>query len=354
LTRPALDDSLARVKQASSRLGRQVRFMEVCGTHTHAIARAGLKKLIQDEIHLVSGPGCPVCVTSQGDIERMLSLARIPGLVVTTFGDMIRVPGVDSSLQEERAGGADVRIVYSPRDALELAQEDPSSQVVFLAVGFETTAPAIAATALQAVETNVQNLSFYVSHKLIVPAMRAVLEGGAALEGFLTPGHVSVILGADAYSPVVAEYGIPCVATGFEPPDIMEGLAMLTEAVADGKNESAIQYTRAVTPEGNVRARDVMFRAFRECDADWRGIGVIPGSGLCLRDEFESLDAVKRFSLPDPPEVELKGCRCGEVLKGLIDPSECTLFGKACTPASPVGPCMVSSEGSCAARYRYG
>ncbi len=328
--------------------------MEVCGTHTHTIARAGLKKLIENEIHLVSGPGCPVCVTAQGDIERMLSLARIPGTVVTTFGDMIRVPGVESSLQEERAKGADVRIVYSPRDALELARSNPSSQVVFLAVGFETTAPAIAATALQALDAGVKNFSLYVSHKLIVPAMRAVLDGGAALQGFLTPGHVSVILGADAYRPVAEEYRVPCVATGFEPADIMEGLAMLLELVAGKRMESAIQYTRAVTPEGNARARDIMFQAFRECDAHWRGIGVIPGSGLALRDEFASLDAVKRFSLPAPPEAQLKGCRCGEVLKGLIDPSECGLFGAACTPSSPVGPCMVSSEGSCAARYRYG
>jgi hydrogenase expression/formation protein HypD len=353
LTRPALDDSLYRVKNAASRIGRKVRFMEVCGTHTHAIARAGLKKLIENEIRLVSGPGCPVCVTAQGDIEGMLSLARIPGTTVTTFGDMIRVPGVESSLQEERAGGADVRIVYSPRDALELARATPETQVVFLAVGFETTAPAIAATALDAAQTGVENFSLYVSHKLIVPAMRAVLDGGAALEGFLTPGHVSVIIGADAYRPVAAEYGVPCVATGFEPSDIMEGLAMLLELAADGRNESAIQYTRAVTPDGNARARNIMMKAFEECDADWRGLGVIPGSGLALRDEFESLDAVKRFSLPDTPAVEIEGCRCGEVLKGLIDPSECALFGETCTPSSPVGPCMVSSEGSCAARYKY-
>jgi hydrogenase expression/formation protein HypD len=352
--RAALDDSLARVKAASSRVGRQVRVMEVCGTHTHAIARAGLKNLMGEQVHLVSGPGCPVCVTSQGDIERMLSLARIPGLITTTFGDMIRVPGIESTLQEERAKGADVRIVYSPRDALELARANPSAQVVFLAVGFETTAPAIAATALHAIETNMKNFSLYVSHKLIVPAMRAVLDGEAALDGFLTPGHVSVIIGADAYRPLAEEYGIPCVATGFEPADIMEGLAVLLDLVAGGRNESTIQYTRAVTPEGNARAYDTMMKAFEECDADWRGLGVIPGSGLGLRDEFEALDAVKRFSLPEPPDVEIEGCRCGDVLKGLIEPSECSLFGEACTPSSPVGPCMVSSEGSCAARYRYG
>jgi len=350
----SLEHVLSRIRKASGEIGRRVRVMEVCGTHTHVIARAGLKPLVRDEVALVSGPGCPVCVTAQRDIEKMLLLARRPGVTVATFGDMVRVPGINSSLERARAEGADVRVVYSARDALELARSDPSGEVVFLAVGFETTAPGVASVALEAAESGTANFSLLVSHKRIVPAMAAVLDGRVALDGFLTPGHVSVIIGSGAYEPLVREYGVPCVATGFEPCDVLEGLAMLLEIVAEHRAESVIQYTRAVTPGGNARARDIMMRVFETADAEWRGLGVIPGSGLRLREEFRKLDAEERFSLPEVPPTEIEGCACGEVLKGLLDPAHCPLFGNRCTPESPVGPCMVSSEGSCAATYRYG
>jgi len=284
----------------------------------------------------------------------MLLLARTPGVTVATFGDMIRVPGIESSLEQERAQGADVRIVYSPRDALELARADPSKQVVFLAVGFETTAPGVASMVLEAVGTKTENFSLLVLHKLVLPAMEAVLDGEAAIDGFLTPGHVSVIIGANAYEPFVKKYGVPCVATGFEPYDILDGLGILLELVVGNRAESVIQYTRAVTPEGNKRARDIMMEVFETIDVEWRGLGAIPESGLGLREAFAGLDAQKRFALPYVPQVKIEGCRCGEVLKGLIDPDECPLLGGRCTPGNPVGPCMVSSEGSCAARYKYG
>jgi hydrogenase expression/formation protein HypD len=284
----------------------------------------------------------------------MLRLAQRPGVTVCTFGDMIRVPGVTSSLEQERSAGAGVRIVYSALDALELAQAEPDREVAFLAVGFETTSPGIAAAVLRAKEQGLANFSVYASHKLIVPAMMAVLEGAARIDGFIAPGHVTVIIGPEAYRPVVERYGAPCVATGFEPEDVLEGVADLCECVRDGRNGSFIQYRRAVKPGGNRRAWDILMRAFEVSDAEWRGLGVIPGSGLALRPELAPFDAARRYDLPELEPVELRGCRCGDVLKGVLQPPACPLFGDVCTPRNPVGPCMVSSEGSCAARYRYG
>ena len=352
MARPAPEESVERIRSAAGKLKRKVRLMEVCGTHTMAVGRAGLRTLLPENVELVSGPGCPVCVTPQREIEQMILLSRTPGVTVCTFGDMVRVPGVDSSLERERAAGADVRVVYSASDALELAEKE--KEIVFIAVGFETTAPGVAAVALEAFEKGVSNFSLLVSHKLIPPAMEALLDGGSSLDGYMTPGHVSVIIGSRAYEPLARRHAVPCVATGFDPEDILEGVAMLLELIIDGRAGSFIQYRRAVRVEGNPRAREVMYRAYRISDAEWRGLGVIPESGLELRPEFDSLDAAKKFSLPELPPVEIPGCRCGEVLKGLIRPAECPLFGSECTPGTPVGPCMVSSEGSCAARYRYG
>lgn len=354
MTTRTVDGCLSRIRAASRAIGHRARIMEVCGTHTHVIARAGLKRLVQDEIELVSGPGCPVCVTSQRDIERMLALARLPEVTIATFGDMVRVPGATSSLERERAGGADVRVVYSPHGALDLAQDEPSREVLFLAVGFETTAPGVASIIREAAASEMRNFSIFACHKLIVPAMTALLGGTAALNGFLTPGHVSVIIGSDAYVPLVRAFNVPCVVTGFEPLDVLEGLAMVLEQIAEGRGESAIQYTRAVTPTGNRRAYEQMMWVFEPTDAEWRGLGAVPASGLRLRDEFRTFDAESRHPLPEfsPPDIE--GCRCGQVLRGLVQPSECPLFGTVCTPRAPVGPCMVSSEGSCAAAYRYG
>ncbi len=345
---------VTRICEAAGRISRPVRIMEVCGTHTHAIGRGGLRTLLPNNVELVSGPGCPVCVTSQQDIERMILLAREPGVTLCTFGDMVRVPGTTSSLERERATGADVRVVYSPLDALELAQCEPSRQVAFLAVGFETTAPGVAAMVLQAADLGLSNFSVYVSHKRIVPAMEAVLDGGSQLDGFLTPGHVSVIIGAEAYEELARAHEIPCVATGFEPADVLEGIAMLLDCVAEGRVGSVVQYTRAVKPGGNAKARAALDRAFDVSGADWRGLGGIPESGLVLKPALEHLDAAVRFGLPELEPTSIPGCRCGDVLKGIIHPPECGLFGEQCTPRTPVGPCMVSSEGSCAARYRYG
>jgi len=351
---PNPEACLQRLRDAAAAVGRHVRIMEVCGTHTHAIGKGGLRALMPENVELVSGPGCPVCVTSQCDIERILVLARTPGLATCTFGDMIRVPGLESSLERERSSGLDVRVVYSALDALRLAEQEPELEVAFLAVGFETTSPGIASAVLQAAQRDLGNLSFYVSHKLILPAMEAVLTGASHIDAFLTPGHVSVIIGIEAYEELAERFAVPCVATGFEPVDVIEGIAMLLELLRDEKVGSFVQYRRAIKPGGNRRAWDTLMSVFEVSDAEWRGLGVIPGSGLKLRPEFQRFDAVERYGLPEITAEPLPGCRCGDVLKGLIHPPECGLFGKQCTPRNPIGPCMVSSEGSCAARYKYG
>lgn len=348
------EELLSAIRSLSESLHRPVRLMEVCGTHTHAIGRGGLRAVLPDKVELISGPGCPVCVTSQRDVERMLLLARNPELTLCTFGDMIRVPGLESSLERERSQGADVRVVYSPLDALRLAVEKPDLEVVFLAVGFETTSPGVASVALRAAQSGIDNFSIYASHKLIVPAMEAVLDGASQIDGFLTPGHVTVILGPEVYEDLSLKHGIPCVATGFEPADVLEGIAMLLECLRDGKAGSFVQYTRAIRPGGNKRAWDTLLRAFEVGDAEWRGLGVIPGSGMVFRPAFDRYDAAKRYDLPELEPVQLPGCRCGDVLKGAIHPPECPFFGTTCTPRNPLGPCMVSTEGSCAARYKYG
>ena len=335
-------------------IARPIRIMEVCGTHTHAIGRSGLRSLMPPNIELVSGPGCPVCVTSQSDIERILILARRPGLTLCTFGDMVRVPGLTSSLERERSAGADIRVVYSAMEALELAGREDGREVVFLAVGFETTSPGVASLILQADHQGVANLSFFISHKLIVPAMEAVLQGGSRIDGFLAPGHVSVIIGPEAYEGLAIRYSVPCVVTGFEPADVLEAIVMLLDCIVEGRPGSFVQYARAVKPGGNRRAWEMLTRVFDITDAEWRGLGVIPRSGLTLKPAFTRFDAAERYPLPEMPSVQPPGCRCGDVLRGLIHPPECPLFRQECTPRNPVGPCMVSSEGSCAARYTYG
>lgn len=345
---------VSAIAEHARTLGRLIRIMEVCGTHTHAIGRGGIRALMPSNVELVSGPGCPVCVTSQRDVERMLLLAQVPGVTICTFGDMLRVPGLSSSLERERSRGADVRVVYSALDALSLAREESFRQVVFLAVGFETTSPGMAAVLRKAREEDIRDFSVFVSHKLIVPAMEAVLSGECLLDGFLTPGHVSVIIGTDAYEDLAQRHSLPCVATGFEPLDVLEGIAMLLGHMAEGRTGSFSQYSRAVRPGGNRRAWDTLMSVFEPSDGEWRGLGVIPASGLNLRKEYAGFDAVARFGLPEIPATDPPGCRCGDVLKGLIQPKECGLFGRACTPRNPLGPCMVSSEGSCAARYKYG
>lgn len=348
------DDLVSAIKRLAAALGRRIRIMEVCGTHTHTIARNGLRTLMPPNVELVSGPGCPVCVTAQRDIERMLILAQKSKVTVCTFGDMMRVPGVTSNLERERSVGADVRVVYSATDALRLAQTLPDRQVVLLAVGFETTAPGVAAVVRRADSAGVSNFSIYPAHKRIVPAIEAVLAGDARVDGLLTPGHVSVIIGAEPYEAPALRFGVPCVATGFEPRDVLEGIATVLGHVAEGRAGSFVQYRRAIRPMGNRVAQRTLMHVFDVADAEWRGLGAIPDSGLVLKPRFQPFDAAVRFDLPDVPPCPVPGCRCGDVLKGLIHPPECALFRNHCTPRRPIGPCMVSSEGSCAAWYTYG
>jgi hydrogenase expression/formation protein HypD len=326
--------------------------MEVCGTHTVAIARHGLRQALPDNVRLISGPGCPVCVTPQEQIDHFIALGQLDGVTLTTFGDMLRVPGSERSLEQARAEGVDARIVYSPMDAVALASRLPARQVVFFGIGFETTAPAVALAITEAKRQKLANFSVLCAHKLIPPAMLALLDSEVRVDGFICPGHVSVIIGSDAYRPI-ARRGKPCVVTGFEPADILRAVQLLLRQVAEGRAEVESEYARVVRPEGNRRAQDLLAQVFRTTGARWRGLGEIPQSGLEISGEYADFDAALRFQVDLPPPKEPAGCRCGDVLRGLIDPPECPLFGSACTPASPVGSCMVSAEGACQAHYRY-
>jgi hydrogenase expression/formation protein HypD len=325
--------------------------MEVCGTHTMAVARYGLRELLPAGLSLISGPGCPVCVTSVSDLDQMVALARLPQVTVTTFGDLIRVPASVTTLAAERAAGADVRVVYSARDAVAIAAAEPDREVVFAGIGFETTAPTVAAALLEARANGIHNFSVLSMHKTMPLALRALLDlGETPIGGFLLPGHVSVITGTACYEFLAGEYRVAGVVAGFEPGDI---LGALLRIVRQTRPAVEIEYTRAVRPEGNVVAQQLLERVFEPADADWRGLGVIPGSGLALSREFEDMDAGRRFAVDAGSPQEPAGCRCGEVLRGVLDPAACALFGARCTPQAPVGACMVSSEGACAARYRF-
>ena len=331
-----------------------IRLMEICGTHTMAIFRHGIRSLLPDHIELVSGPGCPVCVTSMDEIDRCVKLAGEPGVTVTTFGDMLRVPGSGDSLQMCAGRGADVRMVYASLDALRIAGENPDREVVFLGIGFETTAPTVAAAVRSAREQGIRNFSVLSAHKLLPPAMEALVSAGdLRIHGFLCPGHVSTIIGTSSYAEVADRFGIPCVVAGFEPLDILQSVLMLVRQIEAGEARAEIQYARAVSPEGNPAALRIMEEVFEPCDSAWRGLGEIPGSGLAVRGAFSDHDARARFDLDVPPAREPAGCRCADVLKGIVRPPDCPLFRKACTPRSPVGACMVSSEGTCAAYFKY-
>ncbi|MBM3860073.1 MAG: hydrogenase formation protein HypD [Verrucomicrobia bacterium] len=347
-----MNEALNRIAEQARRVGRNVTFMEVCGTHTMAVSRSGLRQLLPANVKLISGPGCPVCVTDTSYIDAAIELARRPGVIVTTFGDLIRVPGSESSLERERAAGADVRVVYSPADALALARENPDKQVVFLGVGFETTAPTVAWTIKKAAQDGVMNFSVLCAHKTMPFAMEALLKDQEVkIDGFICPGHVSVITGAQLYRFIPERYGIPCVVCGFEAVDVMKCIVMLLAQIAGKRTAVEIEYSRSVNETGNPAAQQLIAEVFEESDAGWRGIGVIPRSGLAIRKEFARWDAGRsvtfRESKPHP------GCRCGDVLRGVLTPPDCKLFAKVCTPTNPLGPCMVSSEGACAAFYKY-
>ncbi len=351
------DPTLARklLARIEARATRPVRLMEFCGGHTHAIMRYGLRTLLPETVDLRSGPGCPVCVTANADLDRAIALAQVPGLILTTFGDMVRVPGSTRSLQDAKAAGADVRMVYSTLDALKLARENPARPVVFLGVGFETTAPTVAAALLQAEAEGIDNFSVLSLHKLTPPATRAILDAGElALDGIIGPGHVTAIIGSDAWQFLPADYGVPVAVSGFESLDILRAVADLVDMIVDGQPAVANAYSRTVSQQGNRRALEVMDRVFETGAADWRGMGVVPASGLSIRPEFGRFDAARLFDVDPGPTREHKGCLCGDVLRGTVTPPQCPLFGKACTPARPIGPCMVSAEGACAAYYQFG
>jgi len=350
------DPKLARrlIAHISRRATEPMRFMEFCGGHTHAIMRYGLRQLLPANIKMLSGPGCPVCVTSCTDLDRAIALARIPGVILTTFGDMLRVPGSNGTLSAAKAQGADVRMVYSTLDAVQCARENPDRPVIFLGIGFETTAPTVAASILQAERAGIHNYYIFSLHKLTPPAMRAILDGGeVALSGIIGPGHVTTIIGSQAWAFLPEEYDMPCAVAGFEPLDILRAVAMLTNMLVEGRPAIANAYPRCVRREGNPSAQEIMYRVFQVTPADWRGIGTLPESGLGLREEFHHRDAALVFPVEISPSHQPKGCRCGDVLRGALSPTECPLFATRCTPTSPLGPCMVSSEGACAAYFTY-
>jgi hydrogenase expression/formation protein HypD len=329
-------------------------FMEVCGTHTMAVARFGIRERLPDAISLISGPGCPVCVTPVSVVDRIVAMSRLPGVIVATFGDMMRVPGSFSSLEAVRAEeGADVRIVTSPLDALSIAAASPDRRVVFMGVGFETTAPAIAASIERAKSERISNYFVLSAHKVMPPPMEALSQGEIGIHGYLCPGHVSAIIGSHPYEVLANQYGIGCVISGFEPTDILQSILMLVGQCVSGKPRVEIQYNRVVHSEGNLSALALMNLVFEPTDSEWRGLGVIPKSGLAIRSGYRDWDAEVQIPVDPGPSVEPEGCRCGEVLRGLIRPAQCPLFGGICTTDHPIGACMVSSEGACAASYRY-
>ena len=350
-------DTLKLVKKIS-RLAdgkRSLRFMEVCGTHTVAIFRSGIRQILPDNVELVSGPGCPVCVTCDEYIDKAIAYARRKNLVIATFGDMLKVPGSRSSLAAVSAEGADVRIVYSPLDAIKLAEENPHKQIIFLAVGFETTAPTAAATVIAARIRGVKNLFMLSAQKLVPPALKLLLNDAAVhVDGFLLPGHVAVVVGAKTFKFLATEFNIPSAIGGFEADEILSALVNLLEQVDSGRATVANEYRSVVTDDGNVAAQKVLAQVYAVADAEWRGMGVIPASGLRMRDEFAEFD-IERVEPIEIERVDKKSaCRCGDVLRGLINPTNCPLFGRACKPLHAIGPCMVSVEGVCAAWFKYG
>jgi len=331
------------------------RFMEFCGGHTVTIFRYGIRRILPSTIDMVSGPGCPICVTANADLDKAIALAQIPEVIIATFGDMLKIPGSHSSLQEVKANGADVRMVYSTMDALKIAEDNPGKSVVFLGIGFETTAPTIAASILQAEENGIKNYYVLSLHKLCPPVIRAVLDSGEVkLHGLICPGHVSAIIGSHPWEFIAQDYGIPCVVSGFEPLDILQCVNMLVAQIENGESKVEIAYRRGVRPEGNQQALKLMEEVFETCPAEWRGIGEVPDSGLKVRKEYQPFDAEVAFDIDPGSPYEPEGCICGDILRGVKTPLDCRLFGKVCTPESPVGPCMVSSEGSCSAYYLYG
>jgi len=350
-------DTLELVKKISRLAAgkKNLRLMEVCGTHTVAIFRSGIRQILPDNVELVSGPGCPVCVTEDDYIDKAIAYARRENFIVATFGDMLKVPGSRSSLAAAQAEGADVRIIYSPLDCLKIAEENPRGKIIFLAVGFETTAPTAAALVLAAKSRGVKNLFLLSAQKLVPPALKFLLnDASTKVDGFLLPGHVAVVIGANAFNFLATDFNMPGAVGGFEAEEILTALASILEQIDDGKVSITNDYRAVVKPDGNLSAKKILAQVYEVADAPWRGMGVIPASGLRMRDEFADFD-IERVEPIDVERVEKKSaCRCGEVLRGVVKPTDCPLFGKACKPLHAVGACMVSVEGVCAAWFKYG
>jgi hydrogenase expression/formation protein HypD len=339
-----------QIKQVSKK---PISLMEVCGGHTMSIQKFGIPFLLPDTIKLISGPGCPVCVSDRKYIDQAIAYARLEEVIITTYGDLIRVPGSTSSLDQEKSQGADVRIVYSVLDALKIAQDNKDKKVVFLGIGFETTAPSSAAGLIRAQMAGIRNFYLFSSHKIMPPAMEALIDEGVKLDGYIAPGHVSTITGTGIYENIPAKYGLGVVVSGFEPLDLLKAILMLVNQIE--KNEPKVEnaYTRVVKPEGNIKAQQFMEEVFELRDDWWRGLGILPKSGLKIQKKYADFDAEVMIPVEVENTREDKGCICGEILKGKKNPKDCKLFGKACTPENPVGACMVSNEGSCNAYFRY-
>jgi len=350
--RPELAKGLiSRIHQSSKT---PARFMEFCGGHTVTIFRYGIRQVLPKTIEMLSGPGCPICVTANADLDKAIALAQVPDVIITTFGDMLKVPGSHSSLQQVKAEGADVRVVYSTMDALKIAEGNPTKRIVFLGIGFETTAPTIAASIIQAEQMGINNYYVLSLHKLCPPVIQAILDSGEVkIGGLICPGHVSAVIGSHPWEFLARDYGIPCVIAGFEPLDILQAVDMLVAQVESGRSEVEIAYRRGVRPEGNKEALRIMGQVFEPCAALWRGIGKVADSGLGLKAQYQRFNAELAFDIDPGPTYEPKGCICGAVLRGVKTPLDCQLFATVCTPEHPVGPCMVSSEGSCSAHYLY-
>jgi hydrogenase expression/formation protein HypD len=343
---------LERIRRNSRK---HIKLMEFCGGHTVAIFKHGLRQLLPSNIEMLSGPGCPVCVTASADLDRAIALSKLPNVIITSFGDMVRVPGSRGSLQKAKAEGADVRIVYSAQDALKIAKDNQEKSIIFIGIGFETTAPTIAASIFQAEQEKIKNYHVLSLHKVCPPIMKAILDlGEVKLDGIICPGHVSAIIGSRPFHFLPDEYKIACAISGFEPVDILMAVDSLVGQIESGQPKVDITYRRGVKEEGNTAALGLMEKVFEIGEADWRGIGIVPKSGLKIRKKYETYDAEKNFNVKIGPSREPKGCICGAVLRGVSTPLECRLFRNTCTPERPIGPCMVSSEGSCATYYEYG
>ena len=341
------------VKQIDEASEKHIRIMEVCGGHTMAIRKYGIHNLLPRTVDLLSGPGCPVCVTNRSYIDKAIAYSQDDKNIITTYGDLMRVPGSESSLLKQKATGADVRIVYSTLESIKIAEENPGKRIIFLGIGFETTTPSTAVAVLEAKKRKLSNFLVLSAHKVMPPAMSALIDEGTQIDGYIGPGHVSTIAGSKIYRPLVDDYNISVAISGFEPVDILQSILMLVKQIEANDPSVEIQYSRAVTYEGNLKAQEMVSSCFEPCTNSWRGIGAIPDSGLKLRKEFKNFDAEIILPLNIEETPEPKACLCGSILKGMNKPTDCKLFRRACTPENPVGACMVSSEGTCSAYYKY-